>query len=189
MRPLPNNDNTQTTMGTSVTINVAANDTDPDSATTLNGQLNTPTIVAQPAVGVASVVNGQVVYTPPANFTGVVAFPYSICDKATTPLCTTALVTVNVALPTPPVNTTLAPVAVDDALVTKQNTPKAGTVGANDSDPQGLPLNYTTGQPTSGTVVMSPTGSYTYTRHRATPARPASPTRFATVPVSVTWPR
>ena len=32
--PIANNDNTQTTMGTSVTINVAANDTDPDSATT-----------------------------------------------------------------------------------------------------------------------------------------------------------
>ena len=56
-----------------------------------------------------------------------------------------------------------APVAVDDALITSVNTPKTGTVAANDSDPQGLPLNYTTGQPTSGTVVMSSTGSYTYT--------------------------
>ena len=162
-KPIANNDNTQTTMGTSVSINVAANDTDPDSATTLNGQLNTPTIVSQPATGVASVnPDGTLSYTPPANFTGVVSFPYQICDKATVPLCATALVTVNVQ-PTAPVNTTLAPVAVDDALITSVNTPKTGTVAANDSDPQGLPLNYTTGQPTSGTVVMSPTGSYTYT--------------------------
>ena len=50
-RPIANNDATQTTMGTSVTINAAANDTDPDSATSLNGQLNTPTILAQPPRG------------------------------------------------------------------------------------------------------------------------------------------
>ena len=125
--------------------------------------MSAPTILAQPSVGVASVnPDGTLNYTPPANFTGVVSFPYQICDKATVPLCATALVTVNVQ-PTPPVNTTLAPVAVDDALITSVNTPKTGTVAANDSDPQGLPLNYTTGQPTSGTVVMSPTGSYTYT--------------------------
>ncbi|MEZ0484675.1 Ig-like domain-containing protein [Fibrella aquatica] len=162
-RPIPNNDATQTTIGVPVTINIVANDTDPNNATTINGQLNNPTLVSQPSVGTAVLNgNGTVTYTPPAGFTGVVTFPYQICDKATTPLCATALVTVTI-LPTPPANTTLAPVAVDDALLTQKDTPKAGTVATNDSDPQGLPLNYTSGQPTSGTVVMSPNGSYTYT--------------------------
>jgi len=162
-RPIPNNDATQTTAGVPVTIAVLANDTDPNSATSLNGQLNNPTLVSQPSVGTAVVnANGTVTYTPPAGFTGVVTIPYQVCDQATQPLCATALVTVNVQ-PTPPANTTLAPVAVDDALLVPQNTAKTGTVAANDSDPQGLPLTYTSGQPTSGTVVMSPTGSYTYT--------------------------
>ncbi|AUD06950.1 Ig-like domain-containing protein [Spirosoma pollinicola] len=161
--PIANNDNTQTTMGVAVTINAAANDTDPDSATSLNGQLNTPTILAQPSVGVASVVNGKFVYTPPANFTGVVSFPYSICDKATPALCATAVVTINVQ-PTPPVGTTLSPVAVDDALLTTKNTSATGTVAANDSDPNSpaLPLTFTSGQPAHGTVVMGPNGTYAY---------------------------
>ena len=127
--------------------------------------------------------NGTVTYTPPANLTGVVTFPYQICDRATVPLCATALVTVNVQ-PTPPVDTTLAPVAVDDALVTNVNTPKTGTVAANDSDPQGLPLNYTSGQPTSGTVVMTANGSYTYTPASGYRVRPALPTWSATRPTS-----
>ncbi|MEZ0538337.1 Ig-like domain-containing protein [Fibrella arboris] len=162
-RPIANNDNTQTTSGQSLTIAVLANDTDPDSATTLNGQLNNPTILAQPATGTALVnANGTISYTPPAGYTGVVSFPYQVCDKATTPLCATALVTVDVQ-PTPPVGTTLAPVALDDALLVRINTPKAGDVSTNDTDPAGLPLTYTSGQPASGTVVMSPTGAYTYT--------------------------
>ncbi|WP_170069485.1 Ig-like domain-containing protein [Spirosoma pollinicola] len=161
-KPIANNDNTQTTMGVAVTVNVAANDTDPDSTTSLNGQLNTPTILAQPAVGVASVVNGQFVYTPPANFTGVVTFPYSICDKATPALCATAVVAVNVQ-PTPPVGTTLSPVAIDDAVLTHTNTPVTATVAGNDTDPAGLPLTYTSGQPVHGTVVMASNGTYTYT--------------------------
>ncbi|MEZ0538344.1 Ig-like domain-containing protein [Fibrella arboris] len=160
--PVANSDNTQTTAGVSVTINVVANDTDPDSATTLAGQLAAPVIVSQPIAGTASVVNGLVVYTPPAGFTGVVSFPYQVCDKATPALCATAVVSVNV-LPTPPVNTTLAPVAIDDALLLSPNTVATGMVAANDSDPQGLPLTYAPGQPANGVVVMSPAGSYTYT--------------------------
>ncbi len=161
--PIANNDNTQTTMGIPVGIVVLANDTDPDNATSLNGQLNNPTILSQPSVGTAVVNgNGIMTYTPPATFTGVVSFPYEVCDKATPALCTTALVTVNVQ-PTPPVGTTMAPVAVDDALLVRVNTPKSGMVGANDSDPAGLSLTFSSGQPSSGTVVMSPTGSYTYT--------------------------
>jgi hypothetical protein len=161
--PVAINDNTQTTQNTPVIIAVLANDSDPDSTTSLNGQLANPTLVSQPSVGTAVVnANGTVSYTPPVSFTGLVSFPYQVCDQATPALCATAVVTVNV-LTTPPVGTTLSPVAVDDAFLAKLNTPRTGDVSTNDSDPAGLPLTYTTGQPVSGTVVMSPTGSYTYT--------------------------
>ncbi len=165
--PVGNNDATQTTQGVPVNVVVLANDSDPDSNTSGNGQLNNPIIVSQPDNGTAVVnADGSVTYTPPANFTGVVTFPYQVCDKGTSPLCATALVTVTVN-PTPPVGTTLAPVAVDDALVTPINTPKTGTLASNDSDPNSpaLPLIYTPGTftTTHGTLVVDNTGSYTYT--------------------------
>ena len=163
--PVATNDNTQTNQGVPVTVVILANDSDPDSPTSLNGQLGTPTLLGQPANGTAVVnLNGTVTYTPPAGFTGTVSFPYQICDRGTPALCTTAVVTVDI-LPTPPNNTTLGPVAVDDALLTQVNTPKSGNVSLNDSDPNTppLPLTFNSGQPQYGTVVMSPTGSYTYT--------------------------
>ena len=161
--PIANNDNTKTTQDTPITIVILANDSDPDSATSLAGQLTNPVILSQPAQGTVVVnANGSVTYTPPANFTGVVSFPYQVCDKASPALCTTATVSVNVQ-PTPPAGITQSPTAVDDGLITKRNTFKTGNVSLNDSDPQGLALTYSTGQPGSGTVVMSPAGSYTYT--------------------------
>ncbi|WP_077919585.1 Ig-like domain-containing protein [Spirosoma sp. 209] len=162
--PIALNDATRTTAGSSVTVNVVANDSDPDSATSVNGQLNTPTIVSQPATGTASIVNGQVVYTPPVGFTGVVSFPYSVCDKAATPLCTTALVTVTVDPTQPSGVTNVAPVAIDDQLITTKGTPATGTVAANDSDPNGQPLTFTKlTNPANGTVVFNANGTYTYT--------------------------
>jgi hypothetical protein len=161
--PVANNDNTQTIQDTPVTIVVLANDTDPDSATSLNGQLTNPTVIAQPTQGTAVVnANGTITYTPSAGFRGVARLTYQVCDKAASPLCTTATVNVTVQT-TPPAGTTLAPVAVDDALLTQLNTPNSGSVSTNDSDPQGLALTYTADQPSSGTVAMSSAGSYTYT--------------------------
>ncbi|GAB3540812.1 hypothetical protein GCM10027577_05300 [Spirosoma fluminis] len=161
--PVANNDNTKTIQDTPVTIAVLANDTDPDSATSLSGQLANPTIIGQVAQGSALVnANGTITYTPPTGFTGVVSFGYQVCDRATPALCATATVSINVVA-TPPAGTTLAPNAIDDVLLTRINTPGVGTVSANDTDPQGLPLTFSTGQPVNGTVVMSPTGSYTYT--------------------------
>ncbi|GAB3991969.1 hypothetical protein GCM10028807_23780 [Spirosoma daeguense] len=162
-KPIATNDNVRGYQNRAVTLFVRANDTDPNSATSLSGQLTNPTLLSQPADGVA-VVNGDgtITYTPPATFTGVTSFVYQICDRATPALCATATVTITV-LATPPVGTTLAPVSVDDFVLTQINTPRTGTVSTNDYDPQGLGLSYTTGQPDIGTVIMSSTGSYTYT--------------------------
>jgi hypothetical protein len=162
-KPIATNDNIRGYQNQTVTVFVLANDADPNSATSLNGQLTIPTLIAQPDQGVAIInSNGSITYTPPIAFTGVVSFDYQICDRATPALCATATVTVNV-LTTPPTGTTLAPVSVDDFVLTPINALVAGTVSGNDYDPQGLALSYTVGQPSSGTVVMSPTGSYTYT--------------------------
>ncbi|WP_019987197.1 Ig-like domain-containing protein [Rudanella lutea] len=162
-KPVANDDNTQTIQDQSVVIAVLANDTDPDSATSLNGQLGLPIITTPPAVGTAVVnADGTITYTPPTGFTGLVSFTYQVCDGATPSLCATAQVNGRVQ-PTPAPGTILAPVAVDDVLLTRINTIRTGIVSANDLDLQGLALTYTTGQPASGTVVMSATGSYTYT--------------------------
>ncbi|KAB7726501.1 tandem-95 repeat protein [Rudanella paleaurantiibacter] len=161
--PVASNLNTQTTQAVPVTVNLLTNVSDPDNPSTANGQLNRPTLLSQPAQGTAVVNNdGTVTYTPPAGFTGIVSVPYQVCDKATSPLCSTALLTVNVQ-PTLPTGTTISPVATDGVLITPVNTPAMGTVATNSYDPQNLPLTYTAGQPQSGTVVMSSTGSYTFT--------------------------
>ncbi|WP_143092923.1 Ig-like domain-containing protein, partial [Arsenicibacter rosenii] len=164
--PVANNDATQTTAGLSLTINVLANDTDPDGVTGLNGQLGIPTLPGQPIQGTATVdpTTGIVTYSPPAGFTGVVTFTYQVCDKGTPALCSTAVVSVNV-LPSPPAGTTLSPIAVDDALITSLNTSVTGTVAANDRDPNtpALPLTFTSGQPAHGSVVMSTGGVFTFT--------------------------
>ncbi|AQR63000.1 hypothetical protein BZG35_16040 [Brevundimonas sp. LM2] len=57
-----------------------------------------------------------------------------------------------------------APIAVNDAFVTLPGEAVSGDVRANDSDPDGDPLNVTlvTG-PASGTLVLNDSGSFTYT--------------------------
>ncbi|KAB7728168.1 tandem-95 repeat protein [Rudanella paleaurantiibacter] len=162
-KPVANDDNTQAIQDQSVLIAVLANDADPDSATSLNGQLGLPVITTSPVVGTAVVnADGTVTYTPPTGFTGLVSFMYQVCDGATPSLCATAQVNIRVQPPPAP-GTILAPVAVDDVLLTRINTTSTGMVNTNDLDLQGLALTYTTGQPANGTVIMSATGSYTYT--------------------------
>ncbi len=107
--PIANNDNTKTTQNTPINIVVLANDTDPDSATSLAGQLTNPVILSQPAQGTAVVnADGTVTYTPPTNFTGVVSFPYQVCDKVTPALRATATVSISVQ-PTSPTGVTHRP--------------------------------------------------------------------------------
>ena len=95
-----------------------ANDLEPDAPTSPNGQLNNPVLVSQPQQGTALVnASGTITYTAPASFTGVVSFLYQVCDRATPARCATATVSVSVQ-PAPAQGTTLAPVAIDDALLT-----------------------------------------------------------------------
>ena len=76
--PLAVNDTSTTTSGTAVTINVAANDSDPDGTLSLGSiAITTP-----PTNGVASSNgNGTVSYTSNQTFTGTETFAYTVRDN------------------------------------------------------------------------------------------------------------
>ncbi len=81
--PRASNDNTSTTRGVPTTINVLANDSDPD------GSLNpaTVTIASQPnpSGAVAVLADGRIQFTPAAGFTGISKFQYFVRDNVGSP--------------------------------------------------------------------------------------------------------
>ena len=93
--PVAGDDSATTPAGTPVTINVAANDTDP------NGNLN-PATATTTCTGCTTPTNGSLTnnangtftYTPTTGFTGTDSFTYQICD--TLNACDTATVTITV---------------------------------------------------------------------------------------------
>ena len=112
----PNNapvavDDADTTLeDTGITVNVLANDSDPDGDTIQVGS------VTDGANGtVVDNGDGTVTYTPDANFNGTDSFTYRAYDGADYSDPATVTITVK------PVND--APVAVNDAATTPQDTP------------------------------------------------------------------
>jgi hypothetical protein len=104
-------------------INVLTNDSDPD------GDSLSIQSVTQPANGSATIVGGQVQYSPDVNFNGSDSFTYTIVDTAGN----TATATVNVTITA--VND--APVASGESYSLDQDTTlnvNAPGVLANDSD-------------------------------------------------------
>lgn len=162
-------DDTATTAeDTAVTIDVLANDTDPDSTPTISG-------VSNASGGTPVVSNGQIIFTPNANFHGAASFSYTITDGT---LSDTASVAVTVTAVNDPVN------AVDDSGTTDADTAITfTTLLANDTDADiatdGQTLTITSvDDAVNGTVVLnggSPiftpttvaatvqTGTFTYT--------------------------
>jgi Bacterial Ig domain/Secretion system C-terminal sorting domain len=138
--PAAVNDNANTAQNAPVTINVLGNDN-------LNGGLNPVLmIVAQSPNGTASIVNGQIVFTPNAGFSGTATFTYKV--TASNGTSNTATVSVNVAAPV------VAPVAVNDNANTAQNTPVTIPVLNNDNLNGGL-------NPVLMIVAQSPNGTAT----------------------------
>jgi hypothetical protein len=72
--PTAGNDSATTTPGTPVTIDVLANDADPD------GDNLTIASVTSPSNGTATVQNSKIVYTPNAGFVGTDSFLYTASD-------------------------------------------------------------------------------------------------------------
>ncbi|MBQ0944959.1 tandem-95 repeat protein [Ideonella sp. 4Y16] len=145
------NDSATTPEDTPITIDVLANDRDPDgdamSITHVNGLAISEGSSVSVAHGSVTLVGGELRFTPEANYHGPVSFSYTVTDGHTP---VDARVDVNVT----PVND--APVAVDDALTVAPNGRGSIDLIANDSDVDGdaLTLTQLNGQPvTVGSVI------------------------------------
>jgi gliding motility-associated-like protein len=100
LNPIINKDTAYVCRNYSVTMNVTANDTDPEG-----GIVSIDTIVGAPAHGTAVVINANdIIYTPAINYSGHDLLVYQACDNGTPRLCNIATVDVYVqACNVPPV--------------------------------------------------------------------------------------
>ena len=135
-----------------ITVNILANDSDPDLD---------PITVSQhtdPANGQMSLnPNGEMTYTPNVGFAGDDSFSYTIIDGNGGEATATVSITV-AAKPN------VAPIAVADEFNTEFETPVVGNVLTNDSDADLDVLSVLSNtDPANGTVTIAATGEFTYT--------------------------
>ncbi|MBI2399475.1 MAG: tandem-95 repeat protein [Deltaproteobacteria bacterium] len=115
-------------------------------------------LVSGPANGIIEfATDGAFNYTPNANFSGIDTFTYSFTSGALQSNIATVSITVT------PVND--APVAAYENVTTAFNTPIIVNALANDTDPDGdvLSVAAITTAPVSGTAVINPDNTFTYT--------------------------
>ncbi|MDC0657513.1 Ig-like domain-containing protein [Leisingera sp. SS27] len=164
--PVAADDAVTTSEDTAVTIDVLANDSDTETADLLI------TAATQGSNGTVTAVNGQLVYTPDADFNGTDTFTYTVSDRQGG--TAEAAVTVTVQ----PVND--APAVAGDTAATSEDSAVTLAPLANDSDPEGAALAITAldGTPVTaggsvtlaggaivtlnadGTVTFDPNGAY-----------------------------
>ena len=151
--PVAVEDNAATAQGTEVQIEVLTNDSDPDGDTLLVAA------VTQGANGTVVInSNGSLTHKPNTGFAGTSSFTYTISDGNGGE--DTAAVFVTVAADT----SNLAPVASDDDVTIQEKTPVTIDVFANDSDPDGDNLTFTSvAQGAKGTVTINADDTLTYT--------------------------
>ncbi|MCK5827874.1 tandem-95 repeat protein, partial [Candidatus Bipolaricaulota bacterium] len=142
--PIAQGDSSSTGEGAPVTINVLANDSDPD------GDILTIQSVTQPASGSVANNGTNVIYTPDPRFDGIDSFTYIVSDGNGG--TATATVTVAVAAVNDP------PTAQDDTAITGEDATVTILVLSNDSDPENDSLSVlSTSQPLHGAVVANAT--------------------------------
>jgi subtilisin family serine protease len=149
--PVANDDSATVNRGQSVTINVKANDNDPDDTrASLTVSIETP-----PSHGSAGVTaDGQITYTHDGSAPTSDSFQYRLTD----PQGASDVATVSIRINQSPPN------AVNDAATTRPRTPVTVFVKANDFDPDGDPIDVTSvTDPPKGTAVLNADDSVTYT--------------------------
>jgi regulation of enolase protein 1 (concanavalin A-like superfamily) len=159
--PVAADDAVSTAVDVPVSVDVLANDSDPDGSLVPSSVA----VASGPASGSVSVdpASGAVRYAPNPGFVGSDAFSYTVDDDdgATSNVAT---VSVTVSAGPPPPNE--APVAVDDAVSTAVDVPVTVDVLANDSDSDGslVPSSVAVVDgPASGSVSVEPaSGAVTY---------------------------
>ncbi|HET7434425.1 MAG TPA: Ig-like domain-containing protein, partial [Thermoanaerobaculia bacterium] len=153
--PVANADSASTSGTSPVTIDVTANDSDPDGDLVL---LISKPITISPLHGAAAKASGSsIVYTPDGNYTGTDTFQYEIGDG--NGKRARANVTVTIAAQNN------APIAQNDAAGTLTNTAVSINVTTNDSDPDGdrVTVSAITTAPPNGTAVKISASTITYT--------------------------
>jgi hypothetical protein len=157
--PLAVDDNAITDEDIAVTIDVLANDSDPEGDTLVITTYD----AASAQGGSIDCSSGQCIYTPPANFYGSDSFSYFANDGLqNSSVPATVSITVN------PINDA-GPVAVDDAYSVNEDTllsvDASSGVLANDTDVDNDPLTailVAESGPAHGTLTFNSDGSFTY---------------------------
>ena len=148
--PVAEDDAAETDEDVAVTIDVLANDSDPDGD---------PLTVTSATATHGTVVNngdGTLTFTPDADYNGDAEITYTVEDPSGNSA------TGHVAITVYPVNDD--PVAEDDDVTTGSNTPVTLDPTVNDTDVDGDDLTVTeVGEPTNGTVTLNEDGTVTYT--------------------------
>uniref|UniRef100_UPI002611FB06 Ig-like domain-containing protein n=1 Tax=uncultured Sulfitobacter sp. TaxID=191468 RepID=UPI002611FB06 len=147
--PVAVDDTAETLEETPVTIDVLANDTDPedDPLTITEASSDDGTVVIND--------DGTITFTPDLDFFGDAVIDYTVTDG-------------NGGFDDARVNVTVenlndAPIAVDDCVSTPEDTPVTIPVLANDSDPDGNPLTVIAATSPDGDVVINDDGTVTFT--------------------------
>ncbi|HEY6172912.1 MAG TPA: Ig-like domain-containing protein, partial [Kofleriaceae bacterium] len=126
---------------TTGTVDVLANDSDPD------GDALTATIVVPPVAGTADISGGVITYSPADNYNGSDQIGYQISDGHGNTATATVHITIN------PVED--SPSAHHDFVTVAENTSASFDPTANDDDPDGDPLTVVDhSDPMHGTVVF-----------------------------------
>lgn len=156
--PIANNDGISTSQDTSATVDVLANDADPDGDTLEVGSAG-GAMFGDVTVGA----DGTLTYTPDPGYVGGDTITYTVCDPSGA--CAEGAVAVSVVSGPP----NQAPVANPDSLtVAEDSSATPVDVLANDSDPEGTPLTVVSVTPAGfgtvaiegGAVVYTPPGDY-----------------------------
>jgi hypothetical protein len=144
--PVAQNDSYSVNANSSAnSLNVLANDSDPD------GDSLTLTTVGTPTHGTATISGNRVAYTPAGGYVGPDSFTYTIADGRGGTATATVTITVQAVVVNQP------PVAQNDAFTVNQNsTANSLNVLANDSDPDGDALTISAvGAPAHGTASIN----------------------------------